>query len=771
MTDRKWNNQGGSNRDGFNFRKPKPDKKGNIPPIQDLRESQITSFRIVKPRQVRPNYGEFGDDVWIYNFYDDDLTIKEPEIDIPEIKEPTIREPYINDFNPEVAGGDIFPYAIEDEYELVVKYGSLKIYLLSGQAFAARNDINDPRFDLSIVIDSSQPISINGRQPVSIDTISLPNSAQNPIYSLYDWLLSKLSIVTDYSAENPDPILSALRLNGQFRRLPDTSFLFNGDLHSLFYSEGIQPDQICLSAVNRVLKYDRTRDPDEGNWSVTYAAALMPLCLDLNPSTDKPIVLIQFTVGSLEQIESGSGGQFATIRVAILDRLATPLNVFVRASGTADPAFININEVLTGTVSAVSGNTLKFTILPNTLYTEAEISADIDPDQIGDKTVITSLLPNSEYEIDNSNESITTLIKLPKPLVSITFNSGSPTRVKAGNGAFFAYVARDYIRNVGLDVDLAFTGDAAFDEYQVDNFAFSNQYQVTIPSGQAGVVVKIEPNTTNLYTVDRSIVVTVIPFQSDTSKYAIDPILKNITPIIALTLNPVIIKLRPLVVSGDIRSAPLDVFLTSFFSSNSSLSGVTLNPFNLNNLETVLNAVSLSSLNGWSNLLFSDPDPIALLMRGTPVLNNSINFIQILEDKIKSFCQSNSVPDKYLLLFNGVSPSGFVNSPLSFGNISIQRHPQLQNEPDGLVLYDPTESNQPYMVGNDSNQGYIDSRWLARVVEPSNGSTPSYESFAWCIQVELNNPTNTTFLPITFSPTTGHPTKTLSAQRSQIIFP
>lgn len=553
MADRKWNNQGGSNRDGFNFKRQKPKDQINIPSFEDLKESQITSFRLFKPRRPKPNYGEFGDAIWVYDFYDDDLTIKEPEIDIPEIKEPStdIRDTYISNYDPENASIDIFPYAIEDEYEIVVKYkigtGTLKIYISSGQAFAARNDINDRIFDLSLVVESSQPISLDNRQPALINTITLLNSAQNPIYSLYEWLLGKLSIVTDYSAENPDPVISNLRLNGGFIRLPPTEFTFNSIVHNLFYGSGKEPEQICLFAINKVLKYDRSRDPEEGNWSVTYAANELPLCLDLNPDNpDLPIVLIQFTLGSLEEIEStkpNSVAEFATIRVVLLEPIATPLDVFVRISGTADPVFINIDEVDTGTVSGVNANTLRFVIPANTSFVEVEIRADIDPDQIGNKTVVTSLLPNPEYEIDINNDSITTTIKLPQPIVSIVFNAGSPTRLKAGNGAFFAYVSRDYVRNaVGLDVDLAFTGDALFDEYQVDNFAFSNQYQVTIPAGQSGVVVKIEPNTDRVYPIDRSIVAAVIPFQSDASKYAIDPANINITPVITPKSSTLIIK-------------------------------------------------------------------------------------------------------------------------------------------------------------------------------------------------------------------------------------
>jgi hypothetical protein len=778
MTDRKWNNQGGSSRDGFSFKKSKPVKKDAIPSFEDLKESQVTSFRVAKPRRTRPDYGQFGDAVWVYDFYDDDLTIKEPEIDVPEIREPSDKIPdtYIRSFDPENESTDIFPYSIEDEYELVVKFGSLKLYISSGQAFAARNDINDPRFDLSLVIESSQPISFDNRSPTLINTISLLNSAQNPIYSLYEWLLSKLAIVTDYSAENPDPVLSALRLNGRVLRLPDTDFAFNNQQYGLFYSDGKQPEQICLHAINKVLKFDRSRNPDEGNWLVTYAGEELALCLDLNPDTDLPIVLIQFSLNSLEEIESGDGGQFASIRVGLSQPITTAIDVFVRLSGTADPVFININEVFSDTVSAVSANTLKFTIPANIGFAEARIAADIDPDQLGDKTVVTSLLPDPNYQIDANNDSITTIIKLPKPVVSIVFNSGSPTRLTAGNGAFFIYVSRDYIRNVALDVDLAFTGDAAFDEYQVDNFGFSNQYQVQIPSGQAGVVVRIEPNTTRIYTVDRSIIATVIPFQADTGKYAIDSADDSITAIIAPVVNPIIIKMRPLGSFPDnVRSDGHDFFSTSFLSSNSLTTNLVIDPFNFNNnnLESKLSAVILNGIDDFGDVLFDSVKPVYMFMRSVDANTDGIQFIQIIEDNIKSFLQINSLPDKYLYIVNGFFPSLWIDTPPSFANISIQRHEILQQESLGrqIAANDPIEYSQPYMNTPDSTYGYVDSRWIARISEPSNGTTPQYESFAWAVRVDLQNTENTAFMPITFNPVNGHPTKTLSTQRPQVVNP
>jgi hypothetical protein len=183
--------------------------------------------------------------------------------------------------------------------------------------------------------------------------------------------------------------------------------------------------------------------------------------------------------------------------------------------------------------------------------------------------------------------------------------------------------------------------------------------------------------------------------------------------------------------------------------------------------------VILNGIDDFGDVLFDSVKPVYMFMRSVDANTDGIQFIQIIEDNIKSFLQINSLPDKYLYIVNGFFPSLWIDTPPSFANISIQRHEILQQESLGrqIAANDPIEYSQPYMNTPDSTYGYVDSRWIARISEPSNGTTPQYESFAWAVRVDLQNTENTAFMPITFNPVNGHPTKTLSTQRPQVVNP
>jgi hypothetical protein len=355
MTGRAWNNQGGSNRDGFNFKPYKPKRKQNVPPFDELKESQITSFKIVKPKRPNPDYGEFGDAVWVFEFYEDDLDLKEPQITVPGIYEPRISTPAIPKADPEVSAENIFPYAIEDEYELIVKYpNDIVLTISSGQAYAARNQINDPKFDLAIVIKSSVSISIEG-VPGTVGVVVLANSPQNPSYSLYNWLITKLAIATDYSAQNPDPVLSGLQFRDNTIQLPTTQFTSGANTYSLFYADGLQPKQICLNAINKLLYFQPSDIPDAIDdyrmWWVTYAGEVLPLCLNIDGEPILPIISIAFAPTSLQTIQAGSGNSFV-IRISINTIQASIFVVKALLAGTADPAFYSTSGISTDGLGA-----------------------------------------------------------------------------------------------------------------------------------------------------------------------------------------------------------------------------------------------------------------------------------------------------------------------------------------------------------------------------------------------------------------------------------
>lgn len=508
MAGRKWNNQGGSSRDGFDFRPKKTKQQPNIPTVEDLRESIEVSFRLTKPSKPKPNYGQFGDEIWTAEPY-----IVEPEIVVPEIEEPELpgelQELRIPRADPATRSIDIVPYLVQDEYELVVKYpGGLVLRISSGQAYAARNQINDMRFDLCLVIDSSAPISIDNAVASKINTISLSKSSQNPIFSLYNWLLTKISIATDYSAKQPDPVLSKLQVRSNTVRLPTTQFVANSIVCDLFYSSGVQPKQICLNATNKVLLYESSKAEDDRLWAVTFAGKILPLCLNIDKL---PIVSIAFKDGGLQSIEAGSGGIF-TIRVSLDVSIATSIAVKCQLSGTANNQYYSVNGITT------TGSESTVTIPANADYFDVTIEPLDNPNETQSKTIIITLLPDTaNYALklspDELNFVTATILPKPaiKPLVAINFTPSSPHELVAGKGSFFMVLSRDVATSSGLNIDLELMGDAIYSEYLIDdNPVATNLLTVAIPQNQLTKTIKITPTTDTVYPVNRSIVVGIL---------------------------------------------------------------------------------------------------------------------------------------------------------------------------------------------------------------------------------------------------------------------
>lgn len=291
---KKWNNQGGSGRGD----KPKQDKKPlpNIPAFDKLPESNEVSFRIVKPRKSQPDYGQFGDEFYTnwqlldesefeqkgYGDFDNgelpELTDGELEFDLDRNPR-NIPLPIINtEFASETKSKDLLPKESYKEYEIIVKFKKLILTILSGQAYAARNELNNPLLDFAIVIVSSEAIAIAPNPSGTLNIIQRLGSAQDPMFAVYNWVLEKLELTTDNTGKvSPDPTLLKIARRGVLP-LPPTSFNWNGDEWNLFNGTGKEPTQICLHATNDVVKFEPST-PKSASWLWTVLNCGEPLAL------------------------------------------------------------------------------------------------------------------------------------------------------------------------------------------------------------------------------------------------------------------------------------------------------------------------------------------------------------------------------------------------------------------------------------------------------------------------------------------------------------
>jgi len=412
---RKWNNQGGSNFHAFSGKYKKPKDYQNIPSFEDLIESNTTSFNYKIPPKPTPQLGMFGDEIWTYTPIDDtqqkpfqDLTPKDPTI--PKILE-KIPETSIPKVDPVNKSTDLFPSNVTNEYELVVKYGLLVLRISSGQAYAARQMLNDAKYDFSLVIKSSNAISFAGNAASTVNLISVSNSAQNPIYSLYNWLKTKISIATNNDATGTDPVLSGIGIVENVAQLPSTQFVLNDLTCGLFYAEGIQPDQICLNAINEVFKFEPSKK-DDPEWTVTYPGEILPLCLDNMPN--KPIVTLSVDITSTYPQSDPVDGVFNVL--LSMDRtLTADLIVDLEFNGTTSYTDFTINS------NSLSSNQLAVTIPAGQADYQIAIKPNITPAFSVDRTIIPRIIESVRYAIDVQSLTLTIT---PPPLPIIGFGSG-----------------------------------------------------------------------------------------------------------------------------------------------------------------------------------------------------------------------------------------------------------------------------------------------------------------------------------------------------------
>jgi hypothetical protein len=122
---------------------------------------------------------------------------------------------------------------------------------------------------------------------------------------------------------------------------------------------------------------------------------------------------------------------------------------------------------------------------------------------------------------------------------------------------------------------------------------------------------------------------------------------------------------------------------------------------------------------------------------------------------------------RYLLIANLNYPNNWTGAGNSYGTISVQRGKYLQRNNYGYVPFDLAEYNQPYMLVGGLRYGWVDNRWLCQTLDTQSRE---YEAMFFCIQIDMLNPYDVTFLePIWTPPPISD--NTLVLQRPQIINP
>lgn len=505
---KKWNNQGGSGW-GDKPKKPKKDLP-NIPQFDKLPESNTVSFRLSKPRRNTPNYRELGDEIWTDWEPFDDYELPEVEngdLDMPEIRDDIRDIP--NTLPPKILP-DLVPVAAYKEYEIVVKYksqtGQLVLTISSGQAYAARYQINDPKLDFAIAVASSEPIAIGSYVGLT-NLIQLNSPLQDPAFSLYKWVRSVLDIATDNDGNSGDPILDNLPTNEAIA-LPSTSFSWQNQQFDLFYGSGIKPTQLCLHCVDDVVKF-RPNQPVNAAylWTVTITGDPLPLCKSL---TDLPIVFISIAPGYPTEIDPNNNpnGDIFGLRISIDEPIAVDLPVWFGIGGTADPQYWYF---LIG-YGADENNIPAFIIPANSQYMDVLIQPIPNPGQTDPTNIDLFLVANpSLYEIGFGSQTVD-LVPVILPVVSISLAPNSPSSIDVNNiggNVFIFRISIDTVQQSNFLVKYSFTGTADPQNYTVPNLTINNSF--VIPAGDSYVDVYAYPDNDPVVTEDKTIVLNLLP--------------------------------------------------------------------------------------------------------------------------------------------------------------------------------------------------------------------------------------------------------------------
>ncbi len=423
---KKWNNQGGSGR-GDKYRKPKKDVP-NIPQFDKLPESNTVSFRVSQPRNANSQSTGFDGELISWELIIDELF--DPDIynpsdnsdelgnaELPLISDRTRTIPVKSDieytYNTIEKSQTIVPESAYKEYEIIVKYKKLILTILSGQAYACRNDLNNPLLDFAIVIISSEPIQIGQNPPGTLNVFQMLGSTQDPMFAVYNWILDKIGIVTDNSGRQEDPILRRLARRGI--PLPSISFTYNNKQYDLFNGSGKSPSQICLHATNNVLKFEPST-PKNASWKWTVLAPGDPVSTCL---TNLRIVSIGLAPGSADELESGSGMSFV-FRISIDRQYDKPLSILYELNTDILPSFYTVSG------ASIDGEGRPIIEIPaNTSYVDVSIEPLDNPSEQDDKTIELKLLDDDDsdiYEIDGDlNSELVTVKPSEADISSICF--------------------------------------------------------------------------------------------------------------------------------------------------------------------------------------------------------------------------------------------------------------------------------------------------------------------------------------------------------------
>lgn len=756
MADRKWNNQGGSNFDAFSGKYKKPKEQQNIPKFSDLDESNSTSFNYKIPPKPKPKLGNFGDEIWTYSPVDDSPTPYVPFIDLnpkdPRI--PRIRDrtpiPSIPHTDPVTSSTDLFPFTVFDEYEIVVKFGLLVLRISSGQAYAARQGLNDPRYDFSLVIKSSNAISFGGNSASTINLISVSNSAQNPIYSLYNWLITKLNIATNNDATGSDPVLSSIDIVENVAQLPSTQFISNRFTCGLFYAEGIQPNQICLNAINKIFKFEPSVNTNP-TWTVTYPGEILPLCLDINRLQ---VVSIKLIPSALNQVVRGSGFVFVIriARDATIVQLAESLEVDIKITS---PELLFSTQQLDPSLYAVTGinivaiGQISVTIPSLAEYADITIRPLADPTKLNPVPLIIEIIgsnvpdPTPDYDINALFQQVNMIVNpdLVKPIVTLSTDRTSTYPQNIADGVFNVTVTSDRVSLTDLSVYIQFDGTAIYSDFTVNlNPVSSNQIIAVIPAGQTTYHMAIKPNLTPVFTANR----TIIPTIQASSNYII-----GAPQLIVLTVTPLpsqllVLKVRPLIPNNT-------QYQPQYFSLYGSNTGRTT--IEVTNSDSNPTPVGLTSL--FEPQLFGNSYGVS---DDGYVYPDKLLYAQVALSESAAIASNNSL--RYLYFFFASWHSLFDNDPvISFPDTSYSTmSAQLLNDflPPPTGFFDNYghvlgEFDHPYQTNAATTLGWVEIKWINKYTRARYFGIPGYESIliSACVQLDTQSNTVTFISPFT----------------------
>lgn len=479
-----------------------------------------------------------------------------------------------------------------------------------------------------------------------------------------------------------------------------------------------------------------------------------------------PTVSIVFAPGSLTELQPGAGNFVIRIKVDRSQR--RDLRIKCELTGSAGIGDYTISGLDNDSIATIPAGSLFFDLIITPIQNQSGTN----------EAIVIKVVLLERYKISQDN-TVTAIILVPIPTVSLNFAPGSPTELAPFLGSFVLRVSINLVQANDLSVTLNLIGTASPNDYTSN--LINNT--LTIVAGTLFQDLIITPVANSLNTNE-----TIRAEIAINSAYTIGVP----SSVVATILVPVVYP-RLIIKSVDNNIAAVPYNATSynqnvykewrasglssptFYFSNSTRDSILIQSLSApNNAGTSVGSGIVSTngiiANGFSNFVATyqnnSTNPQFIMRRAQSNNPRYRNFVDLIDINLALFKQVAYDILNYRYLIYGNCPvfynqfnGGNIVTPLAtYGTRSAQTSNTINPTNTGAgslfqfavtLPFSASEFTSPYVTQPKSPLGYVNNRWLRRdEVGYTTGTVFSREIHGSFVEIDLLNPTTPKFLEL-----------------------